>query len=142
LVSNSEGLNVEAAGGRAPRAGLRPALGVVHDHIGSAEVAEGGHIASVPRGIDTAYYFDVLQRHRLLPEPDGLEGFGAVVVVVHTDDLPVAERVPGIQARGRCSARLTRRQDSADQPEQREENPDDEHDPVALPEGDDAQGDE
>jgi hypothetical protein len=24
------------------RAGLRPALGVVHDHIGVAEVAEGG----------------------------------------------------------------------------------------------------
>jgi hypothetical protein len=46
------------------RAGLRPALGVVHDHIGVAEVAEGGHIAGVPRVIDTAYHLDVLLRHR------------------------------------------------------------------------------
>ena len=58
-----------------------------------------------------------------IPPPDGFEGRGAVGELVHLDDQPVAERVAGIRSAGRCSARLTRRHQGTDQPEQREEIP-------------------
>src|SRR5215211_6432513 len=65
---------------------------VVFEDNGGVEKGEVWRIAAVPGGTKGAQSFHVLLRHRLLPQPDGLEGVGSIREPLVAGDLSLAER--------------------------------------------------
>src|SRR6185437_15174637 len=51
------------------RSRLRPTLRHAHDHVGGEQLAEGIHVACVPRIAHRLYDLDVLLRHRVASIP-------------------------------------------------------------------------